>query len=100
MLTLLKNILLKSYSFLVNDITLPWDYVLGFRKNLLEWIHNKIMTIDDKTKEEKIQHDINREVSKISALWSGKINKYEYEYLMGEEILPSEQSRIKRTSQI
>ena len=40
----------------------------------------------------KPQYDINREAAKISALPSGKIDKYEY--LTGEEILPSDQSRI------
>ena len=44
------------------------------------------MTIDDQIKVEKIKYNINREVAKISALLSGKINKYEY--LTGEEILP------------
>ena len=43
------------------------------------------MTIDDKIRDEKLQYDINREVAKISALLSGKIDKYEY--LTGEEIL-------------
>ena len=50
------------------------------------------MTIDDKLRDEKLQYDINREAAKISALLSGKIDKYEY--LTGEEILPSDQSRI------
>ena len=50
------------------------------------------MTIDDKIKDEKLQYDINREAAKISALSSGKIDKYEY--LTGEERLPSDQSRI------
>ena len=36
------------------------------------------MTIDDKTKDEKVQYDINRKTAKISALSSGKIDKYEY----------------------
>ena len=36
------------------------------------------MTIDDKIKDEKVQYDINREATKISALASGKIDKYEY----------------------
>ena len=40
------------------------------------------MTIDDEIKPEKLQYDINGEASKISALSSGKINKYEY--LTGE----------------
>ena len=50
------------------------------------------MTIDDKIKDEKLQHEINREVAKISALSSGKIDKYEY--LTCKKILPSDQSRI------
>ena len=43
-------------------------------------------------KDEKLQYNINREAVKISALLSGKIDKYEC--LTGEEILPSDQSRI------
>ena len=47
------------------------------------------MTIDDQIGDEKIQYDINREAAKISALLSGKIDKFEY--LTGENILPSNQ---------
>ena len=36
------------------------------------------MTIDDQVRDEKLQYDIAREAAKISALLSGKINKYEY----------------------
>ena len=50
------------------------------------------MTIDDKIRDEKLQYDINREAAKISALSSGKIHKYEY--LTGEDILPSNQQQI------
>ena len=50
------------------------------------------MTIEDQIKDEKLQYDINREGGKISALSPGKIDKYEY--LMGEEILPSNQQQI------
>ena len=50
------------------------------------------MTIEDQTKDEKLQYDINREAAKISALSSGKIDKYEY--FTGEEILPSNQQQI------
>ena len=50
------------------------------------------MTIDDKIIDEKIQYNINRESAKISALSSGKTDKYEY--ITGEEILPSDGSRI------
>ena len=50
------------------------------------------MTIEDQIKDEKLQYDINREVAKISALSSGKLDKYEY--LTGEEILTSNQQQI------
>ena len=50
------------------------------------------MTIEDQIKDEKLQYDINREAAKISALSSSKIDKYEY--LTGEEILPSNQQQI------
>ena len=50
------------------------------------------MTIEDQIKDEKLQYDINREAAKISALSSGKIDKYEY--LPGKEILPSNQQQI------
>ena len=50
------------------------------------------MTIKDQIIDEKLQYDINRAVGKISAFSSGKIDKYEY--LSGEEILPSNQQQI------
>ena len=50
------------------------------------------LTIDHKIRVEKLQYDINREVAKISTLLSGKIDKYEY--LTGEEVLPSDQRRV------
>ena len=50
------------------------------------------MTINDQIKHEKLQYDINRKAAKISALSSGKIDKYEY--LTGEETLPSIQPQI------
>ena len=50
------------------------------------------MTINDQIRDENLQYDINKEAAKISALSSGKINKYEY--LTGEDILPSNQHQI------
>ena len=50
------------------------------------------MTIEDQIKDGKLQYDINTEAAKISALSSGKLDKYEY--LAGEEILPSNQQQI------
>ena len=50
------------------------------------------MTIDDKTRDEKQQYGIKREAVKISALSSGKIDKYEY--LTGEEMSLFNQRQI------
>ena len=50
------------------------------------------MTIEDQIRDEKLQYDINREAAKISALPSDKIDKYEF--LTGEEILPSNQKQM------
>ena len=50
------------------------------------------MTINDQIKDEKLQYDINWEAAKISILSSGKNHKYEY--LAGEDILPSNQQQI------
>ena len=43
-------------------------------------------------KDENLQYEINRKAAKISALSSRKIDQYEY--LAGEEILSSDQSRM------
>ena len=50
------------------------------------------MTINYQIRHKKLQYDINREAAKISALSSDKIDKYEY--VTGEEILPSNQQQI------
>ena len=48
--------------------------------------------IDDKIRDEKPQYDIKKEAAKISALSSGKTDKYEY--LTSEEILLSDYGRV------
>ena len=50
------------------------------------------MAIDEKIRDKKTQYNINRAPGKKSELSSGKIDKHEF--LAGEEILPSDQSRI------
>ena len=50
------------------------------------------MTINDQIRDEKLQYDVNTEAAKTSALSSGKTHKYEY--LTGEDILPSNQQQI------
>ena len=80
----------KPYSFLVNDTTLASDNPLRSYRIFLTY--NKIITINDQIRDEKLLYDINREAAKISALTSGKIHKFEY--LTGEDILPSKQQQI------
>ena len=48
------------------------------------------MAIEDHIEDEKLQYDINKEA--LSALSSGKIDKYKY--LTSEKILPSNQQQI------
>ena len=50
-----------------------------------------LLTIDDKIRNEK-PYDINKEAGKTLELSSGKVGKYEY--LTGEEIFPSYQSKM------
>ena len=50
------------------------------------------MPINDKIIDEKLQYNINRETAKISALSSGKFDKYEF--LTSKKILPSNQRQV------
>ena len=60
--------------------------------------YNKIIIINNQIKDKKLQHDINREVAKISTLSSRKIEKYEH--LTGKKILPSNQQQILEQKKI
>ena len=68
-----KKCAAKRYSYLVVDTTFSSDNPLGFRKNPLKKIYNKIMTIDDQIRNEKPQYDINRKAVIILALSSTKL---------------------------
>ena len=48
--------------------------LLGLEQIILTY--NKIMTIYDQIRDEKLQYDTNRKAAKISALSSAKIDKY------------------------
>ena len=50
------------------------------------------MAINDQIRDENLRYDIGREAAKISALSSGKLQKYEY--LTGEDILRSNKQQI------
>ena len=54
------------------------------------------MTINDQIRDEKLKYDINRKAAKTSALSSAKIDKYEY--LTGQDILPSNQQQVIGTA--
>ena len=50
------------------------------------------MTINGQIRDQKLRYDISREAAKISASSSGRVHKYEY--LTGQDILPSNQQQI------
>ena len=91
-MNLYKTYTAKTYSFLVTDGALASDNPLRFRKNHVERIEKLIIRTDDKIRDEKLQYDINRETAKRSALWFGKIDKYEF--LAGDKIEPPDQRRV------
>ena len=68
------------------------DFMKIYKKCTAEPYSNKIMTIEYQIIDEEVQYDINRDAAKLSALSSGKIDKYGY--FTGEEILPSNQQQI------
>ena len=57
-----------------------------------------MMSIDDQIKDEKLQHNTNREALEISALSLGKIHNYEY--LTREETLPFDPKQITEQAEI
>ena len=85
---LYKEYTKESYSFLVNNnMILPSDNPLRFRKNLLQMnISEKIKTINNKIEQNKAQYNLDRQTAKISALSSGNVSKYEF--LTGKDVLP------------
>ena len=69
---------------MVNGTAVGSENSSSFKKSLLKRI-KKLIMINDEIRNEKLQHDIDKEAAKTLALSSGKIDKYEY--LNGEEIL-------------
>ena len=53
------------------------------------------MPTDDNIRDEKLQYD-KREITKISALWSGRIDQYDYH--TGGKILPFDKKKSDGTS--
>ena len=96
LMILYKKCPAKPYTFLVIDTTLVSANSSCLRKNLLKRIEKLMKTIDDKIIDEKLQYDINRGAVKMSALLSGKIDKYEL--LTGEQVFTPDQSRVLEQS--
>ena len=70
-----KKCTAELYSSLVNDAILPSDDQFRFRE--ISWKeYIIIMTINKKITNEKPRCDISREKPKVSALSSGKVDKY------------------------
>ena len=63
-----------------------------FTKNVLLLYQILIKAIDDNFRDEKLQHNINKEAAKISVLSSRKINKFEY--VTDKEMLPYNRSQM------
>ena len=80
---------------MVNDTTVqlnnPFWYHFRYHKVILV---DKTKTLNDKIKANKAQYSLDRKAANISALSSGKFNKYEY--LTGEELIPKSRS-IEKT---
>ena len=71
---------------MVNGTAVGSENSSSFKKSLLKRI-KKLIMINDEIRNEKLQHDIDKEAAKTLALSSGKIDKYDY--LNSKEILPS-----------
>ena len=90
---LYKIYTVKPYFFLAINTSLASDNPLNLWCNLLERMWKLIIITDDKIRDEKLQFDINREVTNIFPLSSSKINNSEY--LTGEKISFSFQNQVK-----
>ena len=66
--------------------------ILHVLTNILERISKIILIIDDKSRDQKLKYDINKEAAKTSALSSKNIDKYEH--ITSEDILHSDQRRV------
>ena len=71
------------------DTTLPSTNTLRFRKKLFDTLQkitvtDQIKILNRKIKQNESQYDLDREVAKISALFSNNLDKYEL--LTGEDL--------------
>ena len=84
-----KKLTSEPYYFLAIDTTLPADNSLRERKISFRFIIKMTLTdelkiLDDKSKANQAQYELDREAAKISALLSKELDKYEH--LAGENL--------------
>ena len=97
-MNLYKKMCCKTIFFFSDRCYSCSDNLFTFQKKFcLEKIYKLTMIFHDHIGDEKVQYDINREEAKTSALLSGKI--YKYKYLVGEEILSSDQRKVIEQAQ-
>ena len=72
----------------MNDTALSSDNPLRFKKNSLykRVLVKTIKRINNKTEENKAQYNLDRQTSKISAISSGNVSKFDF--LTGKHVLP------------
>ena len=85
LMKLYKDYTKEPYSFLVNDATLSSDNKYHYDLEITYYKNKKIKTIDNKIEQNKAQYDLDKQTTKISALSSGNISKYES--LTGKDLL-------------
>ena len=90
----------EPFSFLLNDINKLYHQVI--RQDLGRTyckmsVSEKIKTIDNKIKQNKVQFDLDRQTAKVSALWSGYVGKYEF--LTGKDLI-QEQDLLEKGATI
>ena len=92
----------EPFNFLTMDTTLPPSDPQRFRKKFVWFlikikVTDQIKTLDRSIMQNKAQHDLDQKATKISALFSNNLEKYEY--LAGEDLAlkPStvEQAKFK-----
>ena len=72
----------KTYSFLTIDTILTTTDLLRFKKNCFSLIKitvaDEIKILDREIKQNKVQHNLERKIAKISAFSSNDLEKYQY----------------------
>ena len=63
---------------LPSQLTIPWDLKKVFYSLIKMTLTEELKILDDKIKVNQAQHDLDREATRMFALWLKKLDKYEY----------------------